>query len=147
MEKQKILILVKTYPQPSKGYEELVCTAGLRENGTWVRLYPIPFRKLHERQQYKKYQWVELNMKKRLTDFRPESYSPQIQSIRLLGQPIDTKDSAAVEAVKKKYSSFIKKDTYLFLGTTHRYHFRSRNPFIIIGVFYPSHKEQKSFDF
>ena len=41
----KVLITVKTYPTISAKYDELVCTAGFREDGTWVRIYPVPFRK------------------------------------------------------------------------------------------------------
>ncbi len=44
----------------------------------------------------------------------------------------------ACDDVRKKYfDAFIKKDLHFFLGTTKEHHFRSRNPFIIIGVFYP----------
>ncbi|MDA0267977.1 MAG: hypothetical protein O2890_14060, partial [Cyanobacteria bacterium] len=39
--KTKVLITVMTYPHPSRGYQELVCTAGITENHEWVRLYPI----------------------------------------------------------------------------------------------------------
>ncbi len=42
----KVLIAVKTYPTLSTKYDELVCTAGFLEDGSWVRVYPIPFRKL-----------------------------------------------------------------------------------------------------
>ena len=42
----KILIAVKTYPTLSEKYDELVCTAGFREDGSWIRIYPVPFRKL-----------------------------------------------------------------------------------------------------
>lgn len=42
MKRMKILLAVTTYPQPSRSYDELVCTAGLLEDGTWVRLYPVP---------------------------------------------------------------------------------------------------------
>ncbi len=56
MERMKILITVKTYPIPSAKYDELVCTAGVREDGGFVRLYPISFRDLPFSQQYKKYQ-------------------------------------------------------------------------------------------
>jgi len=72
----KILITVKTYPTISKKYEELVCTAGFREDGTWVRLYPIPFRKKPYSEQYKKYQWIEVDIIKNTSDFRPESFRP-----------------------------------------------------------------------
>ena len=46
MERMKVLITVKTYPIPSAKYDELVCTAGVREDGSFVRLYPINFRDL-----------------------------------------------------------------------------------------------------
>jgi hypothetical protein len=34
----KVLITVKTYPTISVKYDELVCTAGFREDGSWVRI-------------------------------------------------------------------------------------------------------------
>jgi hypothetical protein len=72
----KILITVKTYPTISKKYEELVCTAGFLEDGSWIRVYPIQFRKKSYVEQYKKYQWIELDIVKNTKDFRPESYRP-----------------------------------------------------------------------
>jgi hypothetical protein len=72
----KVLITVKTYPTLSTKYEELVCTAGFREDGTWIRIYPVQFRQRPYAQQYKKYQWVELDLVKNEKDFRPESYRP-----------------------------------------------------------------------
>ena len=71
---EKILIIVKTYPTISRKYAELVCTAGVTENGDWRRLYPIRFRQLYEQQKYKKYQWVEAKLEKSAADNRPESY-------------------------------------------------------------------------
>lgn len=67
---ERILILVKTYPALSKKYGELVCTAGIRENGEWVRIYPVPFRTLDEYQWYKKFQWIRLNLKRNTKDWR-----------------------------------------------------------------------------
>ncbi|MCB9250809.1 MAG: hypothetical protein H6613_20820 [Ignavibacteriales bacterium] len=73
---QKVLITVKTYPTLSRRYDELVCTAGVLEDGTWIRIYPVPFRKLDYVKQYKKYDWIELDLVKNSKDFRPESYRP-----------------------------------------------------------------------
>ncbi|MCX7638579.1 MAG: hypothetical protein N2044_12105 [Cyclobacteriaceae bacterium] len=70
----KVLITVKTYPTLSAKYDELVCTAGFREDGTWIRLYPVPFRKKPYHEQYKKYDWIEVDVVKNIRDFRPESY-------------------------------------------------------------------------
>lgn len=72
----KVLITVKTYPTISGKYDELVCTAGFLEDGTWIRIYPIPFRKRAYKEQYKKYDWIELDLVKNTKDFRPESYRP-----------------------------------------------------------------------
>lgn len=76
MEKQRVLITVKTYPTLSRKYGETVCTAGVREDGTWVRIYPVPFRRLNEEQQYKKYDWLEVRLVRNTTDPRPETYRP-----------------------------------------------------------------------
>jgi hypothetical protein len=72
----KVLITVKTYPAISKKYEELVCTAGFREDGTWIRIYPMQFRKKPYQEQYSKYEWIELDLVKNTSDPRPESYRP-----------------------------------------------------------------------
>lgn len=76
MPKTKVLITVKTYPTLSKKYDELVCTAGFLEDGSWIRIYPVSYRKLDYESQYKKYQWIELDLVKNIKDFRPESYRP-----------------------------------------------------------------------
>ena len=72
----KVLITVKTYPTLSAKSDELVCTAGFREDGTWIRLYPVPFRKKSYNEQYKKYDWIEVDLVKNTSDFRPESFRP-----------------------------------------------------------------------
>jgi hypothetical protein len=76
MPKERVLITVKTYPTLSRKYGETVCTAGVREDGSWVRIYPVPFRRLEETQQYSKYDWIEADFKKSVTDPRPETYHP-----------------------------------------------------------------------
>ena len=42
MPRLRVLITVTTYPLPSRSYDELVCTAGILENGEWIRIYPVP---------------------------------------------------------------------------------------------------------
>ena len=87
MPKHKILITVTTYPLPSRSYDELVCTAGLLETGEWIRIYPVPLSFLPDlrgkgKHDNVKYTWVELELKKRTDDFRPESHSPQYYDFR-----------------------------------------------------------------
>ena len=84
-----MLITVKTYPIPSAKYEELVCTAGVTEEGDFVRLYPINFRELPFSQQYRKYQWIKVNATKHSgRDTRKESYRPDCNTLVTLPDPI-----------------------------------------------------------
>jgi len=91
IEKRKIFITVKTYPTLSKKYDELVCTAGILDDGSWARIYPLPFRKLDYDNRYKKYQWMEIPLQKNTGDTRPESYRVgDISQIKLIGEPVGT---------------------------------------------------------
>ncbi|PCH68874.1 MAG: hypothetical protein COC06_08555 [Bacteroidales bacterium] len=96
MPKTKVLITVKTYPAISGKYDELVCTAGFTEDGNWIRIYPVPFRKKAYEEQYKKYEWIEIDLVKNKSDFRPESFRPySIDSEITRGNFIDTKHNWA----------------------------------------------------
>lgn len=94
MPQKKVLITVKTYPTLSSKYKELVCTAGFLEDGKWVRIYPVPFRKKPYQQQYKKYDWIEIDLVKNTSDFRPESFRPRTEEteIKVLGN-LNTKNN------------------------------------------------------
>lgn len=50
--------------------------AGIQEDGSWIRLYPIPFRMLEEEKKYEKFSWIEIDVERNSGDFRPESYRP-----------------------------------------------------------------------
>lgn len=76
MVRERILVTVKTYPTLSRKYGETVCTAGVREDGSWMRIYPVPFRRLDETEQYRKYDWIECDFVRSRTDPRPESHHP-----------------------------------------------------------------------
>ena len=81
MIRKKVLITVTTYPLPSRSYDELVCTAGILEDGTWIRIYPVPFKFLSGLRSNGiigtyKFTWIEINLRRRFEDFRPESHSP-----------------------------------------------------------------------
>lgn len=93
MAKDRVLITVKTYPTLSRKYGETVCTAGVREDGSWVRIYPVPFRRLDEEQQYRKFDWIECMLARYRSDPRPESHRPADQKeLRPIGH-IDTADN------------------------------------------------------
>lgn len=93
MNKERVLITVKTYPTLSRKYGETVCTAGVRENGSWVRLYPVPFRRLDETEQYRKFDWVECRLVRNTSDPRPETFRPVDETeLQPVGH-IDTADT------------------------------------------------------
>jgi hypothetical protein len=101
VERKKVLITVKTYPVLSEKYDELVCTAGITEEGEWIRIYPIPFRKLEYESQYSKYQWIEVETIKNEQDFRVESYKPINYDKLVLGKEISTKQDDSWEKRKQ----------------------------------------------
>ncbi len=76
--KAKVLIAVKTYPNPSLKYDELVCNAGFLEDGKWIRIYPVRFRSLPYESQYGKYNWIEVDLVRKHSDLRQESYMPKL---------------------------------------------------------------------
>jgi hypothetical protein len=61
----RLLILCKTYPSPSSQYVETSCVAAMEESGQLVRLYPVPFRLMQDEAQFKKWQWIEADVKRR----------------------------------------------------------------------------------
>jgi hypothetical protein len=90
----KVLIAVKTYPTLSSKYDELVCTAGFLEDGSWIRIYPIPFRKLEYDKQYSKYDWIEVDLERNTPDFRLESHKPKsIETTFNIVDHLGTEDS------------------------------------------------------
>jgi hypothetical protein len=90
-EKRRILIWGKTEPEPSTKYVETVCTGGVLEDGSPVRLYPIPLRYLDDKARFHRYQWITARIAKDDQDHRPESYKIDCDSIEI-GEQIPTGD-------------------------------------------------------
>ena len=117
-ERRKFLIVVKTYPNPSAGLQEVVCTAAIRDDGKLVRLFPIPYRTMAEAGRFRKWQWVEAAVTKARNDGRAESYQVDATTIKLLdfmdpglkGWParwkhVDGLISPSLEALKRTSAS------------------------------------------
>jgi hypothetical protein len=88
-EKRRFLIWGKTAPELSSKYFETVCTGAVLEDGSPIRLYPIPFRYLDEDDRFKKYQWMTARIAKDTFDTRPESYRIDCETIET-GETIGT---------------------------------------------------------
>jgi len=93
MGKERVLITVKTYPTLSRKYGETVCTAAVREDGTWVRIYPVPFRRLEEKEQYRKFDWLECRLARNPSDPRPETFRPVDEAELEPVEHVDTADN------------------------------------------------------
>ncbi len=129
---RRVFITVKTYPTLSKKYDELVCTAGILDDGSWVRIYPLPFRKLDFENRYKKYQWMELPLVKNESDPRPESYKiTDISKVQLIGDPVGTKQGWA----ERKQIIFGKNDIHSDLATLIT---KANNNELSIAIFKPA---------
>lgn len=88
---ERVLILVKATPQPSRQYGDTVCVAGVDINGDtarWVRLYPVPFRYMEGERQFSKYDVVSVRTRDAAGDKRPESRKIDAATIEIV-QHID----------------------------------------------------------
>jgi hypothetical protein len=82
--RRRVLVVVKTYPTPSSRHQETVCTAGITDDGEWVRLYPIRYRYLRQNQQFSKFDWIEADLRPARRDGRPESHNVESETIRVV---------------------------------------------------------------
>ncbi|MCK1317151.1 hypothetical protein [Bradyrhizobium sp. 23] len=85
-----ILILCKTYPSPSGKHVETSCVAGMRPDGSLIRLFPVPFRLIHGSQQFRKWQWIRARIERAPADKRPESHKLFVDTVKFLGDPLPT---------------------------------------------------------
>lgn len=97
MHPRKILIVTKTYPEISKTYREVVCTAGIlldeQENPLqWIRIYPVRYRDLDSSKKYAKWGIIKASIERNYKDYREESYRVDDSSIEVLRE-IGTQNS------------------------------------------------------
>lgn len=70
----EVLVNCKTYPAVSTKYIETVCTGGIERDGRFIRLYPIPFRFLEDKERYERWDVIRVRCYKDTKDPRPESW-------------------------------------------------------------------------
>lgn len=118
---KEVLIVVRTYPTPASAGVEVSCTAGVTREGEWIRLFPVPYRFLGPNQRFKKYQWIEVSVRKPTSDIRRESYKIVSESIKILSNTLSSANNwkarkEKLEPLKSHCLCCIKKhrDTYSF---------------------------------
>jgi hypothetical protein len=89
-EKKKVLVTVKAYPEKSKKYGTVVCTAGITDQGEWIRLYPMPLTSFIGPGRIRRYDWIEAECEK-VTDeklARKESYRVRDGSVAIIDRSL-----------------------------------------------------------
>jgi hypothetical protein len=89
-EKKKVLVTVKAYPEKSRKHGQVVCTAGITEEGDWIRLYPMPFSTFLGPGKIQRYDWIEAECEK-VTDEklkRKESYRVRDGSVNIIDRSL-----------------------------------------------------------
>ena len=81
--KRRVFVTVRTYPSPSQKSIEVSCTAGVAEDGSWIRIFPLNYRALDRDQQFRRYQWIEATLSKAPNDKRVESYIVDSASLKI----------------------------------------------------------------
>ena len=89
-QQQRMLILCKTYPSPSAKHAETSCVAAMNEDGSLIRLYPVPFRLISDEKQFKKWQWISARVERSRKDHRPESHRIFVDTITCDPEPLST---------------------------------------------------------
>lgn len=86
VERAQVLVTVKAQPALSQKHLEVVCVAGVRlDRGSpeWIRLFPVAFRDLGQVVRFKKYQVMDVDVRRARSDIRPESYTPDMATASL----------------------------------------------------------------
>lgn len=83
---ERVLIIGRAAPEPSKKHIETVCTGGITATGELLRLYPISWRYLETEKRYKQWTWAKFEITKNPADKRKESYKVKEGSIEILGR-------------------------------------------------------------
>jgi len=78
---EELLILAKTYPNPSASHREITCVAAINKNREFRRLFPLPYRYLQGDQKFSKWQWITARIHKASKDHRTESHTIDRDSI------------------------------------------------------------------
>ena len=78
---EELLILAKTYPNPSSKHREITCVAAINKQRKLRRLFPVPFRFLQGSQRFSKWEWITARISKAPKDHRAESFTIDTDSI------------------------------------------------------------------
>lgn len=89
-EMKRILVTVKAYPEKSRKHGTAVCTAGITDDGEWIRLYPMPYTSFLGADKIQRYDWIEAECEKVIDEKlgRKESYRVRDGSVRIVDRSL-----------------------------------------------------------
>lgn len=95
-QKKRVLVTVKAAPETSRKYGECVCTAGVTEEGQFIRLYPVPLDVFRGSSRFSKFSWIEVECEKvedeklnRKESYRIRTGSLKVVDTSLCESPVD----------------------------------------------------------
>lgn len=90
--RKRILVTVKANPEKSKRHGPICCTAGITEDGEWIRIYPVSWG-VFSRRKINRYSWIEAEVQPASEKLkRKESHKIRESTIRVVDRSLS--DSA-----------------------------------------------------
>ena len=84
-EKKRITVVTKAYPEPSSKHGDVACTAGITDDGEWIRLYPIDMRHFVGARKISKWDTIEVECQKDSDKLgRKESHKVRAETITIV---------------------------------------------------------------
>jgi hypothetical protein len=90
--RRRVLVTVKAAPEPSKKYHDSVCTAGVTEDGEFIRLYPVPFQVFRSGRRFRKFDWIEVDCEPSSGEklSRRESHRIRPETLKIVDRSLST---------------------------------------------------------
>ena len=80
------IVIIKAAPQVGEKHGETVCCAGIDLKGHWLRLYPVPFRDLEKKKQFRRWDRIKFEYLMPKNDSRCESRHLNPDSLEIVGK-------------------------------------------------------------
>jgi hypothetical protein len=88
-QKKRVTIVTKAYPEYSKRHGSVACTAGITEDGDWIRLYPIDMRHFSGIDKISKFDVIEVECTSDPDKLsRKESHKVRPDSIKIVDKSL-----------------------------------------------------------
>lgn len=88
-QKIRITVVTKAYPEPSTRHGTVACTAGITDEGEWIRLYPIDMRHFIGADKISKFDIIEVECKPDSDKLsRKESHKVRPESIKIVDESL-----------------------------------------------------------